>query len=245
MRPFLDKLMKRTQLTLEEQGAILSLRGMREEFDNQQDFLGGEDLQTSLCLISRGVCARTSIGCNGERQITAFHMVGDIPDLHRLMLPESASTFVALCPGEIVRIRKSEIREVALKYPGIAEAMWRDTVCDGSISAEWIVNIGRRDARARLAHLFCEMAIRFGKLSGNAFSYAFPVTQGNLADATGLSAVHTNRTVQALRRDGLLKMHGKAVWIEDWDALRIAGDFTIDYLNLNAPTRLSSLSMPH
>jgi CRP-like cAMP-binding protein len=241
MQPFLEKLLKRTHLTDVEQAAILSLRGIREEFYSQRDFLGREERRDSMCVISRGICARTSVNAQGDRQITAFCMTGDIPDLHRLMLPKSASTFMALSPGEIVRIKEADIREVALQYPGIAEAMWRDTVCDGSISAEWIVNIGRRDAKTRIAHLVCEMAVRLGSATSNAFSYEFPITQVNLADATGLSTVHTNRSLQSLRREGLVRLQGGTIWVEDWETLKTVGEFSQEYLCFDDPTRLTTI----
>jgi CRP-like cAMP-binding protein len=242
MKTFLSRLLSRTLLTDEEQAAVLALRGTREEVLPQHAFVCGDEEDTTTCLIASGLCARTSLSSLGEQQITAFYMPGDIPDLQRVMVPESASTFAAITSAEVVRIRYSDIRETAIKYPGIAEALWRHTVCDSLILAEWIVNIGRRDARARLAHLFCESAVRSGNASGKSFSFDFPITQRNLADATGLSTVHVNRSMQALKRDHLFEVRGKVAWIDDWDALKAAGEFDIEYLNCKPPVRFNAMN---
>jgi CRP-like cAMP-binding protein len=130
---------------------------------------------------------------------------------------------------------------VAFSFPGIGEALWRHTVSDAAISAEWIVNVGQRDARSRLAHLFCEMAVRHDKVSGNAFEFEFPVSQANLADATGMSVVHTNRSLQSLRRAGTLQMRGGIVAVEDWATLQATAEFDSAYLNMQPPVRFAAV----
>jgi CRP-like cAMP-binding protein len=96
-----------------------------------------------------------------------------------------------------------------------------------------VTNVGRREAYARIAHLFCELFIRLRAVGLNdGESYAMPITQTELADATGLSTVHVNRTMQELRRDGLIRTEGGSVIIEDWDGLRQAGEFDANYLHL-------------
>jgi CRP-like cAMP-binding protein len=111
-------------------------------------------------------------------------------------------------------------------------AMWIETLLDSSISREWVVNVGRRDSRARIAHLLCEMAFRLEKIgAGNNGTFEFPVTQEQLADATGLTAVHTNRTLQSLRKNGLIQFNGKSLKVLDWDGLREVGDFDELYLH--------------
>lgn len=101
---------------------------------------------------------------------------------------------------------------------------------DASILAQWVVNVGRRDARARIAHLLCEIAMRLGAGPAKGeIIFPFPVTQMQLADITGLTAVHVNRTLQGMRRDSLADIKHNAC-IYDWDALAKAGDFDGDYL---------------
>ena len=113
--------------------------------------------------------------------------------------------------------------------------MWLDTLIDGSIFREWIANVGRRDARTRLAHLLCEFALRL-KVAGLATSgrYELPMTQEQLADATGLTSVHINRTIRGLELDGFIERDDpRSIHITDWDRLAEIGDFQSEYLHLH------------
>jgi CRP-like cAMP-binding protein len=115
----------------------------------------------------------------------------------------------------------------------VQRAIWLDTLIDSSIFREWVVNVGRRDARERIAHLLCELAARLRSTNPGADgqNYDFPLTQEQLADCTGLTAVHTNRTLQGLRRDGLISLSSSRLAILDWDRLAEIGDFNERYLH--------------
>ena len=115
---------------------------------------------------------------------------------------------------------------------------------DAGILAEWVVNVGRRDARTRIAHLLCETAVRMGVAPAEGeIIFPFPVTQTQLADATGLTAVHVNRTLQGMRGDGLAEVRQNAR-IFDWDALVAAGDFDRTYLQMDVtPQKRLRLAM--
>lgn len=241
LQPFLDKLMSRSILTDKEQAAVLGLSGMHEHLPAHYDFVDRGEEQISVCLVIDGLCARMGQTIAGERQITAFHMSGDMPDLHSVMVPGATSALLAVCASQIVRIPCHKLRAVALEHPGIAEALWRDTICDASISAEWIVNVGRRDAVTRIVHLLCEMAVRRARIGGNAFSFAFPCTQQNIADATGLSAVHTNRSIQMLRARHFVEIKDKVVAVLDWKKLQEFAEFDSGYMHLHGPLRFSAV----
>jgi CRP-like cAMP-binding protein len=110
---------------------------------------------------------------------------------------------------------------------------WTCTL-DSAIASEWLVNIGRRGAKARIAHLLCEIATRFGATgAGNAFAFNLPVTQHHLAEATGLSVVHVNRSLQALKKSGLAVLVGPDVQVLDWARLQAVADFNPAYLQLD------------
>ena len=99
---------------------------------------------------------------------------------------------------------------------------------------EWIVNVGRRPALARLAHLLAEIGRRLetvGLSNGNQFD--LPMTQIDMADALGLSAVHVNRVVQELRRDGLLELRKQSVSLRDLPRLKEVAEFDDLYLHQN------------
>jgi CRP-like cAMP-binding protein len=111
--------------------------------------------------------------------------------------------------------------------------MWHDTLVDGSVFREWIANVGRRDARTRLAHLLCEFALRLEAAGlGEHSKWELPMTQEQLADATGLTPVHVNRTLKTLDADGLIVRNKRAVSVSDWKRLAAAGDFQSGYLHM-------------
>jgi CRP-like cAMP-binding protein len=113
--------------------------------------------------------------------------------------------------------------------------MWIDTLVDASILREWVANVGRRDARTRVAHILCEFAVRL-RVGGQGAAdthYELPMTQDQLADATGLTAVHINRTLKGLEKDGLIERpNPRVISIGNWRKLAEVGDFDTNYLHL-------------
>ena len=126
------------------------------------------------------------------------------------------------------------LRSFFRAHPRIADVFWRDTLIDAAAFREWVVNVGRRDAYARIAHVLCEVYVRLRAVSlVNGQAFEMPITQAELGDATGLSTVHVNRTLQELRGDELITTpkNGRVV-IEDWDGLQKAGEFDPTYLHI-------------
>jgi CRP-like cAMP-binding protein len=111
---------------------------------------------------------------------------------------------------------------------------------DASIFREWIANVGRRDARTRVAHILCEFAVRLRLAGlGKETNYELPMTQEQLADATALTAVHINRTLKALEKDGLIERpNPRSIRVGDWRKLAEVGDFDTNYLHLRENERL-------
>ena len=141
----------------------------------------------------------------------------------------------------LARIPHDALRSAAEEYPALARALWRDTLIDISVAREWLLSVGRRDARQRVAHIMCEMAVRTeaaGLREGS--KYLWPLTQEELGDAAGLTAVHVNRTVQRLRREGLVGVSYGEVRIVDWPGLQAAGDFRAGYLHEQGAIRMAA-----
>jgi CRP-like cAMP-binding protein len=124
------------------------------------------------------------------------------------------------------------VRDLAEAFPNVGRAFWTDTLIDSSIFREWVVNVGRRDSRARVAHLLCELSLRMqaaGLADGH--RYQLPMTQEQLADAVGLTSVHVNRVLKQLAEEGLISRDRRTIVIEDWRRMRRAGDFNDRYLH--------------
>jgi CRP-like cAMP-binding protein len=233
---FVDRLTSRSVLTDKEVAAVLGLKGEIRNVDAHVDFVRVGKQVSHASLLIDGLVGRFGDNGKGGRQITCFHIPGDMADLVSLVSPKTGWGLVAVAPTKILSVLHENLRRLTANYPGIAEAFWRDSVADGSIFSEWVVNVGRRDAITRVAHVFCEMAIRSEKAGlGDRKSYPLPATQANLSDATGLTTVHINRTMKELRERSIVDLRGGRVTINDWDLLVSTGDFDPAYLLLEEP----------
>ena len=234
---FVRRIEARSEISTDERAALLALPGLPQRIDAHRDFVRLGESISHACLVTQGIVARFAQLDDGSRQIIGFYIPGDLVDLYSLMLPRAPAPLQAMTDSTVLKVPHSALRELAFHHRGLASAFWRDCVADGHIVAQWLVNVGRKDARARMAHLLCEMALRLlqiGRVQHGA--YAFPVTQEQLADALGLTAVHVNRSLRALRETGLVSVARKQVVIHDWNGLAHAGEFDPAYLHLPAAT---------
>jgi hypothetical protein len=111
--------------------------------------------------------------------------------------------------------------------------MWYETLVEGSIFREWVLNVGRRNARTRIAHLLCELALRMeGAGLGGHINYELPITQEQLADAVALTPVHVNRTLMKLQQEGLITRNRRMITVIDWKEMMSQADFEPRYLHI-------------
>ena len=200
---------------------------------SRDSYLVREGEPTTVCtLLVNGFAYRQKLISNGARQIISIHIPGEFVDLQNGLLDYADHNVQCLTNCLVATVPKGAVVSVMAARPAVRRAAWYDTLIDSSVFREWVVNVGRRDARGRIAHLLCELALRL-KTSGvsNDETYDFPLTQEHIADATGLTAVHTNRTLQVLRKEGLISLSSSRLAILDWDGLAAAGDFNERYLH--------------
>lgn len=187
---------------------------------------------TDCRLLTEGLAFRHKTLPDGRRQITCFHIPGDILDLQRLFVGlDYAATTLMTC--EVAMIPRAALEAVMNAHPRIARALWAHNLAEGAVFRAWMVGMGRRSAYARIAHLLCEVVVRLrsvGVMSGDRCH--FPVTQTHLADSLGLSVVHTNRVLQTLRADRLVEVRGRELIVLNWAGLTAAGEFDPAYLHL-------------
>lgn len=225
--------------------AILALPFTRRLIPAGQVLVWDGDAPTDSCILLNGFAFRHKSAGSGGRQILSIHMKGDIVDLQNALLPHSDHNVQMLTEGEVAYIPIAAIRALALHHPRVGMAMWHETLVEGSIFREWILNIGRRDAYARIAHLLCEFSLRLQRAElGRQQEYELPISQDQLADAVSLTPVHVNRTLMRLEEEGLIARDRRAIRIHDWRALATVADFNPDYLHLpsNAVQTLSLAS---
>lgn len=220
-------------LTEREQDTIRSLPIHVVSLDHDQDIVREGDRPTRSCLVVKGMTCWYRVAESGKRQIANFHIPGDIPDLQSLHLPVMDSSLATLTPCTVAFIDHEAILRLCAAEPNVANAMWKMTLIEAGIFRAWITNIGGNSAYSRIAHLLCEMVTRLravGLTDGG--SGELPITQLEIADATGLSLVHVNRNIQKLRTAGLIEWNSTTLTILRPDALAEAGDFDPTYLHL-------------
>jgi CRP-like cAMP-binding protein len=130
-------------------------------------------------------------------------------------------------------IEHGHLRDLCHAHPRLADAFWRETLLAGAISRTWVLNIGGRAAYARMAHLLCEMWTRLRAVDlARGEACELPITQAEFGEALGISTVHVNRVLKALRADSLISLERGSLVVDDWAGLRRAGEFDPAYLHL-------------
>ena len=193
----------------------------------------GAGTSHSTVLLDGVACSCESLE-DGRRQIYAFQLPGDFCDLHRYVLPEQngAAAVVALTDCSVGIIRYCDLDRTLARHPKLGLALWRATLLEASISRTRIFNVSRRPALQRVAHLLCELLARRETIGIN--GGVIPLSQIDLADATGLSVVHLNRTTQGLRALGVLSQETRAIEVMDRERLLQLANFDDRYLNMAA-----------
>jgi CRP-like cAMP-binding protein len=180
-----------------------------------------------------GLASTSKIVSDGERQVVALHIAGDMPDLHSLHLERLDSDLRSVTACTVAYINHSNIRHLCDEYPRLDASLWRTTLIDASVLREWIANVGKRPGLSRMAHLFCELWVRMAVVGLNdGRRCPLSLTQSELGEATGLSVVHVNRMIQEIRKRKLAKHEDGILTITNMRGLMDLADFKIDYLHL-------------
>jgi CRP-like cAMP-binding protein len=231
---FIRKLERFVPLTAAEKRVLENADVGQREVTARQDIVSEGSSPTEIIVLVEGFACRYTLLPDGRRQITAFLIPGDFCNLRALHTDRMDFGVAAFNCCHVARIPRQKLSEIIESYSQIALALWRDTVIDAAIYRQWLTNVGRRPAYARIAHLLCEVFWRFqavGLLRQH--SCELPVTQTDLADATGLSTVHVNRTLQQMRAEGLIVLQSRLLSVLDWPRLREVGEFDPSYLGVS------------
>jgi len=157
----------------------------------------------------------------------------DGPSLGRLHLNVMDHSLGALIPCKLAFIQHDDLRALMRNHFHLAGLFWRDTLIDAAVFRQWVVNVGRRQSPARMAHVLCELLVRLRAVElVDDHAFDLPVTQGDLADALGITPVHVNRVLKDLRKQSLIALQGKFLKVLDWEGLQAAGEFDPTYLHL-------------
>ena len=234
----LKKLRIRDDVSPEEESAIRALVSeVREYRPDKVVIRRGQELNESILLLD-GWMARTKDLSDGGRQISELQFSGDFTDIHAFTLKKLDHNIATITPCRVAIVPHERIRATIDRFPHLGRLYWLMTNIDAAIHREWTVSLGRRSALGRMAHLFCEIRERLqitGLVEND--SYEFPLTQQELGECLGLTAVHVNRTLQELRKRKLIEVENRRARILDLPGLKFVGDFDPYYLYLEKRPR--------
>ena len=235
----IHKLEQFTRLSRDDKQALENAASLKvRHLAPKEDIIHEGDRPRQLNLILEGWACRYKVLEDGRRQITNFLLPGDLCDMRMFILKEMDHSIGALTPLRAAEIPSDVILELTHSSPRLSRALWWNSLVEEAIAREWTTNLGQREAIERMAQLFCELFVRLRSVGlTNRISCELPVTQEQLGDATGLSTVHVNRMLQAMREQGLIVLKGKSLTIPDLEALKRAALFNANYLHLDRDGR--------
>ena len=224
-------------LAEEDIGEIRALPITVKKYAAERAVVSDGERASACCLIADGFCMRSKTIADGKRQILSLHIPGDIPDLMSLFLHVMDHDLSTLTPCTLGFISHEALTKLHRRRPNIAEIFWRDTLIDAAMFREWIVNVGQRPAPARLAHVMAELRQRLTLIGrGEGSGFELPLTQEQIADALGITAVHSNRVIRQLREDGVVDLHRGQVTVLDEAKFQELADFDGRYLHQSPTT---------
>lgn len=232
------KLRVRDDVGPQEEEAIRGLISHTIDLPADHVFIhAGRELKESTLLLD-GWMARAKDLQSGQRQLAELQVAGDFVDLHGFVLKRLDHDIITLSRCRVAVVPHERLKDLTERFPHLTRLYWFMTNLDAAIQREWTLSLGRRTALARLAQLFCELRLRL-RIVGLAQndSYDFPLTQVEMGECLGLTSVHVNRTLQELRRRGIVELESKQVRILDVPALESIAEFDDRYLYLDKHRR--------
>ena len=223
-----------TTLSEEERVRVdqMARRSVREVPARRDIIREGEPPRSAFILLEGWACRYKTLP-DGRRQILALFVPGDIGDVHVSILAQMDHSIGAITAVTVAEVSREELERLMAEHPRVRKGLLRDELVTIAVQREWTLNVGQRTAYERISHFLCEIFFRLravGLTDGERCD--FPLTQGDIADATGLTAAHVNRTLQELRRAGVIELQGRKLSIPDLDALMAACSFNPNYLHL-------------
>lgn len=235
LNPLVAKLQQFTQLSDADRQMLEALtREPPRRFPPSTDIVSEGDEPKVVRLVMAGWAYRYKQLPDGRRQMVALFLPGDLCDHNVFVLSAMDHSIGTLSAVTLVEIPPAIFEAMMTAHPRVTRALWWESLVNAAVQREWMLNLGRRSASERLAHLFCEVFYRLrgiGLTQGSACD--MPLTQTDLADLIGMTPVHVNRVMQTLRRQKLVELRSRRLTIPDLAALEKVALFSPNYLHLD------------
>ena len=234
--PLARKLGAFVALSEAELAALEGFHQRRRAFEPGVDLVRQGQLGQLAYILADGWVCSYKLLPNGKRQIVDFQVPGDFLGLRSVLFRTSDHNAEAMTKVEVSEVTSDDLIDAFATTPRLATAVLWAASRDEAMVVEHLVDIGRRNALERTAHLLLELGARLKLVGlGSKEGYACPLNQYMLADALGLSAVHINRTMRQLREEGLLTFRSGQVIFDDFERLVELAEFDTAYLDQDGP----------
>ena len=221
----------RDALTEEERMVLDSAVSQVRTVPARQQLMARGELTTTSTLLLEGFMCRYLDDREGYRQLVSMHVPGDFVDLHGFPMRRLDHDICTLGPCTVATVEHRTLEEIVAERPHLTRWLWFSTLLDAAIHREWIFRLGRLGAEGRVAHFFCELNARLEMVELAADGqFSLPATQADVAEACGITGVHVNRVLRAMRERGLLRFRSGEVRILDLARLTALAEFDPAYL---------------
>jgi len=236
--PFVAKLQGLVALSAPDIAALERLTAQPRAFSSHVDLIRDGQVPDTALIVLQGFACRYKQRQAGARQILSYLLPGDVCDDEGGDLGPLAHAVGTLSACIVAQVPRRELDGLLVQHPNIAHAWRFMRRIEIDTARAWLVNLGCQSATERMGHLFCELLTRMqaaGLVKGN--TCPLPLTQAELGQTLGLSNVHVNRTLQELRRQGLVEVKGKSLRLLDLPRLRHLAEFSPAYLHVASRVR--------
>lgn len=231
MLPLVDKLGAYLTLSPAEIEFLADWHEPRRKLARHREIIVAGRRYDHVFVLCSGVVSRYKVLQDGKRQVLNLGLPGDLIGLPSNLFDVAVNSVSALTEVVIAPVPFAKIFSLFSRFPRAATALFWSSACEGAIYGEHLINLGRRSAYERLAHLILELLVRLRSAGlGDDRCYTMPLTQELMADVLGLSGPHINRMIRNLRDEGLATIEGQRVVIHDLAALSTLAGFDERYL---------------
>ncbi|MHC8494381.1 Crp/Fnr family transcriptional regulator [Thalassospira sp. SM2505] len=230
------KLKNYIDLTDQELGTLAGMPGRSLMIPAGEDIVHEGQSGHRAFILQDGWVMSYKLLPEGARQIIDFQVPGDFLGLRSLLLRTSDHSFEAVTDVRVAEVKAHDMLSAFSSSPRLAMAILWAVSCDEAMVVEHLVNIGRRSAIERTAHFLLELGARLRLIGvGTAQGYPCPLSQYQLADTLGLSAIHINRVLRQLREQKLVTFQKGLVRFDDLERLTALAEFEMGYLDQIGP----------
>ena len=175
---------------------------------------------SGLHVLRRGLMMSYVLLQDGSRQILRFIFPGDLIGTATMVYDEATETTVALSEVVVCSVDRGALGAMFEEHPRIAALVFALSQVERVALTDRLAALGRTSAKARVGALLLEFRDRLGVERP---SFSLGLTQEEIADATGLTAVHVNRMLRQLEEEALIeRASGRVTMLDERALVRVA-----------------------